>query len=79
MNRKILPRSAWRRWGTGGVLATCPDCNTSLRLDKNHTITDDGEVSASLGCPIKACSYHEFVTLEGWPGEVEPTEEKVGT
>ncbi|KKM62202.1 hypothetical protein LCGC14_1523990 [marine sediment metagenome] len=26
----------------------------------------DGTVTPSLGCPNPACSFHEFVKLDGW-------------
>jgi len=31
-----------------------------------HTIADDGTVSPSVVCPTKGCTFHEFVTLDGW-------------
>lgn len=42
----------------------CPDGHEmTLRA---HVITDDGVVGPSLVCPERGCSFHEWVTLDGW-------------
>lgn len=33
---------------------------------KGHTINACGLVSPSVVCHVPACSFHEFVVLEGW-------------
>lgn len=43
----------------------CPDCGQGASL-ADHSIYPDGEVQPSLVCPMENCSFHEFVSLEGW-------------
>lgn len=46
----------------------CPQCGCQGQLI-NHTIRDNGMVSPSLVCPFPKCSFHEWVTLVGWPAK----------
>lgn len=57
----------WRRLRVSGkqtASISCPECGNVAWLD--HDIADDGTVTPSLVCPEEACSFHEWVKLEGW-------------
>ena len=43
---------------------TCPNGH-GLTLG-GHTIDPDGTVHPSVVCPVRDCSFHEFVRLDGW-------------
>jgi hypothetical protein len=43
---------------------TCP-LGHGMTL-KGHTVDARGLVSPSVVCHVPACSFHEFVVLEGW-------------
>ena len=43
---------------------TCPNGH-GLTL-KNHTISSEGEVTPSVVCPVRECSFHEWVRLINW-------------
>jgi len=48
---------------------TCP-YGHGLTL-REHSIGADGEVSPSVVCPTRGCSFHEYVRLDKWSfGEV---------
>lgn len=47
------------------AMVTCARCERSASLT-GHTIAANGEVSPSLQCPYKGCSWHVYVTLVGW-------------
>lgn len=53
------------RDGTRTALMSCPVCAGVASLS-NHTIDEAGKVSPSLVCPFRGCSFHDYVTLEGW-------------
>lgn len=51
------------RWS---AMIRCPLCEERLSL-VNHTISDDGQVSPSVGHPINtSCSWHVNPKLVGW-------------
>jgi len=50
---------------------TCPQCKQTSALIA-HDIDDEGKVQPSLVCPSKACTFHEFVQLEGWKKSQDP-------
>lgn len=43
---------------------TCPNGHT-LTL-RNHSISQEGNVSPSVVCPGTGCGFHEWVRLDGW-------------
>jgi hypothetical protein len=45
-------------------LIRCGKCGGGVLLDTNHTISDDGKITPSVGCPF--CGWHIFGRLEGW-------------
>ena len=65
----------WPLIAAGQLTASmiCPDCERRLSLT-DHTIASDGAVFPSVVCrefhdaepPRQACTFHEFVTLDGW-------------
>ncbi len=62
-------RGTWMRDVSRGDTApwfACPDCGRITQM-RDHTITDDGTVEASVGCSTDGCKFHEFVVLKGWP------------
>lgn len=42
----------------------CPKCKTAAAL-KNHSVSESGEVNASIAC-FPPCDYHIFGVLDGW-------------
>lgn len=32
----------------------------------NHTISPNGTVTPSVVCPVKNCTFHDFIKLEGY-------------
>jgi hypothetical protein len=71
------------RRGANRVDVRCPVCHTRTRLNPAHSIDAQGRVHASVLCPkateewrqkvagykFTVCTWHEFVTLEGWTPE----------
>jgi hypothetical protein len=47
----------------------CPGCERGAALD--HSIDSQGVVKPSVVCPYDDCTFHAFVTLEGWSDEAE--------
>jgi hypothetical protein len=43
---------------------TCPNGH-GLTL-RGHAIDKNGNVSPSVVCPVRGCSFHEFVRLDRW-------------
>lgn len=68
-----LKRGEWMdwRWGAappyrGAAVVACPSCGRPFSLSPEiHVIAEDGEVSPSVVCPYRPCSFHEFVRLAG--------------
>ena len=66
----------WRPWKQGPPEAPaklrdtaaiqCPRCHCCFSV-VNHKIDARGNVSPSVVCPHKGCTFHEFVRLVGWP------------
>lgn len=52
------------RWS---AIICCPNCHTMLPIP-NHTIAADGEVTPSVGHPIRECGWHVSPKLLGWQG-----------
>jgi hypothetical protein len=48
------------------VYATCRNGHECRLVRTVHAIAADGRMSPSYVCPIKGCSFHEFVCLDGW-------------
>lgn len=42
----------------------CPECRNSSGCLTRHTITDNGEVNASIQCPSEGCTWHIWGILE---------------
>lgn len=53
----------WYRWG-GQLFIRCAKCNTALAL--NHDVEPSGRVTPSIVCPIEACDWHVWGTLEDY-------------
>jgi len=45
---------------------SCPECGKRISLSQ-HDIHPNGLVSPSLRCPLKPCTFHQFISLENWP------------
>ena len=61
-------KGVWRggsRTGSRTAIVSCPDCGESAALS-DHEIDAAGDVTPSLVCPAKGCSFHEHVRLVGW-------------
>ena len=61
------------RKGASRVSTRCPVCKLRTHLNELHRIDTQGHVTASVMCPrmtcgdgIARCTWHEFITLEGW-------------
>jgi hypothetical protein len=52
-----------------GVNLICGGCGKHIGDCRNHTITDGGEVNASILCP---CGWHVWGLLEEWEHEPDP-------
>ena len=63
----VLVRSKERKQPTARV--ACVDCGQSAPI-WFHEIDADGNVTPSLVCPMRGCSWHVTVTLEGWAGVI---------
>lgn len=66
--RKGQKKGEWRLLTWGGVTSAvikCPLCGFDGRLT-SHTIKQNGDVNPSVVCPNEDCSFHEYITLEGW-------------
>ena len=48
------------------VDATCRNGHTCVLSLDVHRIADNGQIWPSYVCPVKGCTFHEFVLLEGW-------------
>ena len=59
------PGPWWRKFGAR-VLLRCGECQEKTPLD--HEVRAGGEVHPSVVCPMEGCSWHVWLTLEGWPG-----------
>jgi hypothetical protein len=64
-------------WWPAGTAAQvmCPKGHTLFLVPEVHTIRPSpagGEVSPSLVCKADGCSFHDWITLEGWEGEAKP-------
>lgn len=62
------PALTWARseGGIRGVLLSCAHGHEGILSPTHHTIANDGTVTPSVVCPIKGCTWHEFVRLDGW-------------
>lgn len=65
-----------KRTGSSRVSVRCPVCKLRTHLNVLHRIDAQGRVTASCMCPrmtcgdgIARCTWHEFITLEGWTPE----------
>jgi hypothetical protein len=59
----------YKRTAGGGATLQCPKCKGGIAVGYGatvHQIKPDGMVLPSVVCPRPTCTYHEFVTLEGW-------------
>lgn len=59
---KLPRKSMWNR-SIGGTIVHCPECGKYSNASA-HCCRNDGELSPSFVCGNKACTYHEFITLE---------------
>lgn len=50
----------------GGVLLSCANGHEGYLDPKQHTVAADGTVTPSAVCPVKGCTWHEFIRLGGW-------------
>ena len=68
---------AWLRTHHGiKAMIRCPaDHECSL---VTHTIADDGTVTPSAVCPVKGCTFHEYVRLVDWPQAPPPPDADEG-
>ena len=67
-NNKNLP-GTWKELLVGkkerrSAIFTCPNGHIGSLSD--HEILANGSVHPSVLCPASGCSFHEFITLEGW-------------
>jgi hypothetical protein len=53
------------------VYACCPSCGSIGAIPPGHVINIGGKVVPAWKCSNEACSFFEFVELEGW-GEAVP-------
>lgn len=44
---------------------SCPLCGTVASL-ADHAIKAEGEVHPSVKCAKPSCTFHTYITLEGW-------------
>lgn len=58
----------WRSDDTLTAAVYCQDCRVKAILD-DHTISQDGTVHPSLGCPL--CGWHVWIRLKDWYPDVE--------
>ena len=66
----LEPGTWWLPTGAIKPYIACPRCGgTLLGDDAPHTISDSGDVNASVVCRHPGCDFHEFVTLWGWDCE----------
>ncbi len=57
--------------GERKAIISCPLCGGASYL--GHEIAANGEVSPSVvHDPAEGCTFHEFVTLEGWADQDPP-------
>lgn len=64
-----MPSLTWWRFAPnsyGHAYCCCSKGHVTLLSKKNHTVSASGVVSPSYVCPVDGCTFHEFVTLEGW-------------
>ena len=48
------------------ALCTCAFGHECRMVSDVHTIAADGTVSPSYVCPVKGCTFHVHVRLDGW-------------
>lgn len=68
-----IPREHWFKVDSGEShplpIIDCPACGGgTLGPPAPNGIHADGVVYASVVCAHKGCTFHDFVTLEGWDG-----------
>ncbi len=72
-----VPRSRWKKVlldGQPAIRMQCPTCHVVGRLylsstdSIGHQVNWRGEVLPSVVCTNNDCDFHDYVTLEGWPG-----------
>jgi hypothetical protein len=47
------------------AIMSCPKCSGIASLNE-HEIAAQGQVSPSVVCPFRGCTFHDHVLLEGW-------------
>lgn len=70
-----MPVDGHPRKGANAVAIMCPVCKLRTHLNELHHVSAQGVVTASCMCPrmtcgdgVARCTWHEFITLEGWTG-----------
>jgi hypothetical protein len=62
----------WRNYKYQGKVLECSpvivDPNNHYLSIHKHTISQDGTVTPSVGCPVSGCGFHDMVWLVGWVG-----------
>jgi hypothetical protein len=55
-------------WWPAGTAAQymCPHGHTLFLVPDVHTIRPNGDVTPSVVCKAEGCSFHDWITLEGW-------------
>lgn len=48
------------------ALCTCANGHTTRMVSTVHRVAPDGTVAPSYVCPVKGCSFHQYVRLVGW-------------
>ena len=72
-----MPVDGHARIGANQVAVMCPVCKLRTHLNELHHVSAGGVVTASVMCPrmscgdgVLRCSWHEFITLADWGGQI---------